>query len=108
MTFGAFYDFCLNLCGEDATTPFDKHTIVFKKKGKIFALTNSNDFQFVNLKCDPEKSIDLRERHHGIIPGYHTNKKHWNSVYINDDVEDVLFYKLIEDSYNLVQKGYKH
>ena len=102
MTFGTFYDFCLNLCGQEASTPFDVHTMVFKKKGKVFAIANSNDFQFVNLKCDPGKSKNLREHHHGIKPGYHMNKKHWNSVYINEDVEDVLFYKLIEHSYALV------
>ena len=102
MTFGTFYGFCLNLCGQDASMPFDSHTVVFKKKGKVFAIANSNDFQFVNLKCDPGKSINLREHHNGIKPGYHMNKKHWNSVYINEDVEDVLFYELIEHSYALV------
>lgn len=102
MTFGTFYDFCLNLCGQDASMPFDSHTVVFKKKGKVFAIANSNFFQFVNLKCDPGKSINLREHHHGIKPGYHMNKKHWNSVYINEDVEDVLFYELIKHSYALV------
>ena len=102
MNFGAFYDFCQNLCGEEASTPFDTYTIVFKKKGKIFALANSNDCQFANLTCDPIKSINLREHYHGIKPGYHMNKKHWNSVYINEDVEDVLFYELIEHSYALV------
>lgn len=102
MTFGTFYDFCLNLCGQEASTPFDSQTVVFKKKGKVFAIANSNDFQFVNLKCDPGKSINLRERHHGIKTGYHMNKKHWNSVYINEDVEDVLFYELIEHSYALI------
>ena len=66
MTFGTFYGFCLNLCGQDASMPFDSHTVVFKKKGKVFAIANSNDFQFVNLKCDPGKSINLREHHNGI------------------------------------------
>ena len=102
MNFGAFYDFCQNLCGEEASTPFDTYTIVFKKKGKIFALANSNDFRFVNLKCDPAKSIELREHYHGIKPGYHMNKKHWNSVYVNQDVPDSLVYELIRKSYLLV------
>ena len=102
MNFGAFYDFCQNLCGEEASTPFDTYTIVFKKKGKIFALANSNDFRFVNLKCGPAKSRELREHYHGIKPGYHMNKKHWNSVYVHEDIEERLFYDLIKHSYDLV------
>ena len=102
MTFGVFYDFCLTLCGADAHFPFDENTIAFKKKGKVFAIANAKEFKFVNLKCDPIRSIELREHHRGIKPGYHMNKKHWNSVYTNEDVEDVLFYELIKHSYALV------
>jgi predicted DNA-binding protein (MmcQ/YjbR family) len=60
------------------------------KKGEISAIANANEFKFVNLRCEPVRSIELREHHHGIKPGYHMNKKHWNSFYINEDVEDTL------------------
>ncbi|MCH1479292.1 MAG: MmcQ/YjbR family DNA-binding protein [Crocinitomicaceae bacterium] len=102
MTFGEFYDFCFALSTEDATTPFDKNTLVFKKKGKIFALTNAEHFEFINLKCDPDQALYLRENYQAIKPGYHMNKKHWNSVYLNQDVNDQVIFQLIEASFNLI------
>ena len=102
MTFGEFYDFCCALSNDDASTPFDKNTLVFKKKGKIFALTNAEHFEFINLKCDPEQALHLRAIYQAIKPGYHMNKKHWNSVYLNQDVSDQLVFQLIEASFNLV------
>ena len=86
----------------EETFPFDKNTLVFKKKSKIFALANTLDFKFINLKCDPIEALELRDQFQGIRPGYHMNKKHWNSIYVNQDVPDKFIYKLIQKSYGLV------
>lgn len=102
MNFSEFYDFCSSLQDAKQSFPFDQKTIVFKKKGKIFTLANAEDFQFINMKCDPLKAFELRELYQGVLPGYHMNKSHWNSVYINQDVTDELIYNWIKDSYLLV------
>jgi predicted DNA-binding protein (MmcQ/YjbR family) len=65
-------------------------------------LVDVDVFEAINLKCDPEKAIELRESHQGIQPGYHMNKTHWNSVYLNEDVSDQLLVELIDHSYELV------
>lgn len=92
----------MSLKGVTESFPFDQNTLVFKVFGKIFALCNVENFDGINLKCDPEKAIDLRERYEGINPGYHMNKTHWNTVSINSDVNDTLIFELIKHSYNLV------
>lgn len=102
MTFGEFYDFCIALSNEEPVTPFDPNTLVFKKKGKIFALTDAEPFEFINLKCLPEDAIEFRTNFDAIRPGYHMNKKHWNSVYVNQDAPDQLIFQLIKTSFNLV------
>ncbi|MCO6462681.1 MAG: MmcQ/YjbR family DNA-binding protein [Saprospiraceae bacterium] len=77
--------------GAEESFPFDEHTIVFKVGGKIFALTGLNDIPpSINLKCDPDKAIMLRESHDEIVPGYHMNKKHWNTVYFDSDLDNKL------------------
>lgn len=93
---------CLQKTGVSEGFPFDKNTLVFKVFGKMFALTDVDVFDSINLKCDPEKAIDLRERFHGIQPGYHMNKKHWNTVALMNDVSDQLLFELIDHSYLLV------
>ena len=93
---------CIQKIGVTEGFPFDKGTLVFKVFGKMFALVDVDDFQFINLKCDPEKSLELRELFHGIQPGYHMNKKHWNSVFLNEDVSDELLLELMDCSYRLV------
>jgi len=70
--------------------------------GKLFALTSINSYESINLKCDPEKALLLREQYAGIIPVYHMGKKHWNTVSIDGSVPSELLLQLIEDSYNLV------
>ncbi|MDG1349996.1 MAG: MmcQ/YjbR family DNA-binding protein [Crocinitomicaceae bacterium] len=102
MTFGEFYDFCIALSNEEPVTPFDPNTLVFKKKCKIFALTDVERFEFINLKCLPEDAIEFRTNFDAIRPGYHMNKKHWNSVYVNQDAPDKLIFQLIKTSFNLV------
>ena len=70
--------------------------------GKIFAITDIEQFDFINLKCDPEQAIELRERFSGITPGYHMNKKLWNSVSVLGDVPDQLILDLADQSYELI------
>lgn len=84
--------------------PFDEETLVFKVAGKMFALADIHVFESVNLKCDPEKAVELRERYEQVMPGYHMNKKHWNTVLIDGTLPDKLIYEWIDDSYNLVVK----
>lgn len=95
-------DYCLNKKGVTESFPFDNKTLVFKVMSKMFALINIDDFQSVNLKCDPEKAIELREKFSGVKPGYHMSKVHWNTVYVNEDVDVSLLTELIDHSYTLV------
>ena len=85
--------------------PFDENTLVFKVLGKMFALTNLENFEHTNLKCNPEKSMVLRENHMEVSPAWHMNKKHWNSVSFEGDLSDKQIEQWIEDSYNLVVKN---
>lgn len=102
MNFEDFREYCLGKPFVSEGFPFDQSTLVFKVGGKMFALVDIDVFDSVNLKSDPEKAIDLRETYSGIIPGYHMNKKHWNTVMINSDVSDQLLKEMIDDSYQLV------
>ncbi len=98
-----FYrSYCLSKKGVEEGFPFDSSTLVFKVGEKMFALTDIDSFTSINLKCNPEKAIDLRERFDGVKPGWHMNKKHWNTVEINSDVTDDLLSELIDHSYSLV------
>ena len=97
-------EMCLSKKGSNEYFPFDEHTLTFKVLDKVFAITSLNEESTrVNLKCDPEYAIELREQYNGIIPGYHMNKKHWNTISIEDDVPDNLINELIEHSYQLVK-----
>lgn len=98
-------DYCLNKKQITESTPFDFNTLVFKVDTKMFCLCDIDLFESVNLKCDPQKAINLREKFAGINPGYHMNKKHWNTVDINKDVPDSLILKMIDESYLLVIKS---
>ena len=97
-----YRNYCLLKVGVTESFPFDQTTLVFKVGGKMFALTDIDEFDFVNLKSTPERCIELRETYQGISPGWHMNKVHWNSVSINSDVPDDTIKKLIDDSYELV------
>lgn len=105
MDIEAFRNYCLRKQGTSEEFPFDENTLVFKVMGKMFALTSINTFDGINLKCEPELAIELRERYAGIEPGYHMNKKHWNTIRPNTDVEDDKLKELIDLSYDLVVKG---
>lgn len=95
-------EYCLSK--EDATEsfPFDFVTLVFKVSGKMFALTNTDGEFTINLKCDPEKAIDLREHYPSVVPGWHMDKKHWNTIMVDGSVTDEQLKEWITDSYNLV------
>jgi len=98
-----FREHCLAFPGTEESFPFDETTLVFKVMGKMFALNALNaDPPRVNLKADPEWSEELRESHHQITPGFHMNKKHWNTVHIEDGLEDELIAEMIKHSYDLV------
>lgn len=100
-----YHTYCMAKAGVTEGFPFDKKTLVFKVMGKMFALTDVDDFSFVNLKCDPERAVELRETNAGILPGYHMNKSNWNSVMTDGSVNDKLFIDLIDHSYELVVAG---
>ena len=103
MNIEAFRDFCLNFKEVTEEFPFDNNTLVFKVMGKMFALCDVDEFESINLKCDPRRALELRERYAGIvIPGYHMNKKHWNTVVMDNNLPDELIEGWITDSYNLV------
>jgi predicted DNA-binding protein (MmcQ/YjbR family) len=82
--------------------PFDNNTLVFKVMGKMFALTDVDSFESINLKCDPEVGAQLREEYDGVRPGYHMNKKHWITVLIDGRISDKLVKSWIDASYSLV------
>ncbi len=94
--------FCLSKNGVTESFPFDDTTLVFKVMDKMFALLNLDTNHSINLKCNPEKAIVLREHHDSVLPGYHMNKKHWNTVLLDDSISDILIKEWIDDSYNLI------
>jgi predicted DNA-binding protein (MmcQ/YjbR family) len=94
---------CLALNGAEETFPFNPETSVFKVEGKVFALSALDaDPLRVSLKCEPELAIRLREEYEAVTPGWHLNKKHWNTVLLDGSVPDKLLREMIEDSYDLV------
>jgi predicted DNA-binding protein (MmcQ/YjbR family) len=98
-----FRNICLSFHGVTEEFPFDENTLVFKIIGKMFALCDVEHFESINLKCDPVNAIELRERYPGIVnPGYHMNKKHWNTVIMQSNLPDKLIEQWITDSYHLV------
>lgn len=97
-----FRDFCLGLPGAVEETPFGPDTLVFKVGGKIFALTNLQTFESINLKCEPELAVDLRERYDFVLPGFHMNKKHWNTILIGAGATNSQMHEWIMHSYKLI------
>lgn len=101
-----FREYCLSKKGVAEDTPFGPETLVFKVGGKLFALTGIDSYPpTANLKCDPERAIQLREEHSDITPGYHMNKQHWNTIQLDGNLSHTLIYELIDHSYELVYKG---
>ncbi len=98
--------FCLEKKGVEESFPFDNETLVFKVGGKIFLLMglNSSPLQF-NVKCLPDKAIELRERFSNVLPGYHMNKTHWNTIICDDKASKKLIFEWISHSYDLVKES---
>lgn len=99
-------EYCISKKGVTESLPFGPETLVFKVMDKVFLLADleSRPLQF-NVKCDPEKAIELREHYTCVKPGYHMNKKHWNTIFIEGSVSVKLLQNWIMDSYNLVVSG---
>ena len=94
---------CLSFAGAEETFPFGPETSVFKVGGKMFALSRFNpDDLRVSLKCEPRLAENLRAVHTEVIPGYHLNKQHWNTVILGGKLGDESIRDMIEDSYDLV------
>ncbi len=98
-------NYCLSLKGANEKMPFDENTLVFTVKDKMFCLTDLETFESINLKCNPEKAVFLREQYEEVTPGYHMNKRHWNSVRMNGRLPDKLIKEWIKNSYELVIAG---
>lgn len=106
MNFEQFYTYCMQKPYVTEHFPFDQDTLVFKVGNKMFALTSVSEWEngtpAVNLKCNPDKCIELREQYEGIEPGWHMNKTHWNTVSIWKDVDSTTLQSLIDLSYQLI------
>ncbi len=105
MNIETYREYCISKQAVTEEFPFDSETLVFKVAGKMFALTDVEIFESINLKCDPEEALVLREKYPEIIPGWHMNKKHWNTVSVTGSLPDQMLNKLIDNSYSLVIKG---
>ncbi|HMP32379.1 MAG TPA: MmcQ/YjbR family DNA-binding protein [Saprospiraceae bacterium] len=99
--------YCLSLPHATEDLPFGPDTLVFRIGGKIFGLMGLDavDFYSINLKCDPDQVEELRANYNYVIPGYHMNKKHWNTVQLTDESDFKVVKKLIDDSYKLVKNS---
>ena len=99
-------EYCLSFSGSAETFPFGPETSVFKVAGKMFALSQLGQRPMrVSLKCDPLLAQQLRATHASVLPGYHLDKKHWNTVIIDGSLPEQLIQDMIEDSYDLVVSG---
>ena len=101
-------DYCLNKPFVEECLPFGPDTLVYKVNGKIFLLTSLDTTQLqFNVKCNPELAEELRELYNCVIPGFHMNKKHWNTIIVDGSASDQMLKKWIDHSYNLLVKAKK-
>lgn len=99
--------YCISKAHVTESFPFDESTLVFKVADKMFALTGLERLPHaVNLKCNPEKAVELREQYSSVSAAYHMNKKHWNTILITSDMSSENIKKWIDHSYDLVVKGF--
>jgi predicted DNA-binding protein (MmcQ/YjbR family) len=103
MNIESIREYCLSKKYVTECMPFGDDTLVYKVSGKIFILANLDGDLTINLKCDPAFALELRERYTSVIPGYHMNKKHWNTVMIDGSIPDREIFEWIDHSYNLVR-----
>ncbi|NEU09268.1 MmcQ/YjbR family DNA-binding protein [Flavihumibacter sp. R14] len=95
-------EYCLAKPGVTETLPFGPDTLVFKVMDKMFLLTSLNNPESFNVKCDPERAVQLREEYSEVTPGYHMNKTHWNTVFIKGRLTEAQLKDMIDDSYELI------
>lgn len=101
-----FREYCLKKSGATEDTPFGEEHLVFKVGGKMFALLALNEIpSTANLKCEPDLALELRDRYEQVRPGYHMNKKHWNTVELSGGIPEAELRKMIDHSYALVVQG---
>jgi predicted DNA-binding protein (MmcQ/YjbR family) len=106
MDVGSFREYCLGKVAVTEGTPFGEDVLVFKVSGKMFALVALDEVPATaNLKCDPDLALELRDRYEQVRPGYHMNKKHWNTVEIDSGISDSELRKMIDHSYQLVVRS---
>lgn len=107
MDIETFRKYCITKNGVTEELPFGPDTLVFKVMGKIFALAGLDEVPLrINLKCDPVRAIELREIHESyILPGFHMNKRHWNTLILDGKLSPALVFELTDHSYHLVVKG---
>jgi len=106
MNIESLREYCLSKPGVEETLPFGPTTLVYKARGKIFLLTGLDDEQLsFNVKCDPELAIELREQYPCVQPGYHMNKKHWNTIVVDGSISTKQLKEWIDHSYDLVIKN---
>ena len=98
-------EYCLSKPGTSESLPFDETTLVFKVMSKMYCLLNMEPPFSINLKCLPEKAIELREEFEEVLRGFHMNKKHWNTILLDGNLRDKQITEWIDDSYNLVVAG---
>ena len=95
-------EYCLSKNHVTETFPFGEETLVFKVVGKIFLLAGLENPDRFNVKCNPERAVSLREEYEEVQPGYHMNKTHWNTVYMNGRLSDSQLMQMIDHSYDLI------
>jgi predicted DNA-binding protein (MmcQ/YjbR family) len=101
-----FREYCLRKPGASEGTPFGEDVLVFKVGGKMFALAALDEVPATaNLKCDPDLALELRDRYEQVRPGYHMNKKHWNTVEIDSGIPDAELHRMIDQSYELIVRS---
>jgi predicted DNA-binding protein (MmcQ/YjbR family) len=98
-------DYCLQKPGATEGLPFGDDTLVFKVGEKLFLLTSISKGDSFNVKCDPELAIELREQFTEVQPGYHMNKRHWNTVYMDGGLTIKQLHQMIDHSYGLILKS---
>jgi predicted DNA-binding protein (MmcQ/YjbR family) len=106
MTLDELREYCLSFPATEEKLPFDENTLVFYVAGKVFCLADIDRFESINLKCDPARALELREEYPEVVlPGYHMNKKHWNTVKMGAGLRNEVIRGWVRDSYDLVLAG---
>lgn len=105
MNIESLYEYCLHKPGTEETMPFGDDTLVFKAGGKIFLLISLKEGNRFNVKCDPDWAAELRESYSEVQPGFHMNKTHWNTVFMDGNLSDKQLLEMIDHSYQLIIKS---